>query len=519
MTWGTDLWDQYDNIDKHTLSGLDLMERYVKFVKERTEIEQSYAKQLRSLTKKYRRGTKDEAEFKYTNHQAFQDILTELNDYAGQREVVAENMTVNICAELTKILHELKQERKSHLSDAKKAQQNLESTFKQLESSKKRFEKEQKEAEKAGQQAEKAEQDSNSTKLDVDKAKQHAHMRTHAADECKNDYAAQLQKYNKEQNQFYYTEIPNIFNNLQDMDERRIRKLSEAYARFADTEKQVMPIITKCLDGINMASSRTNEKQDSQLFVDQHKSGLVPPAEVEFEDYSQGIKAASSDNTLNMPKVRIKDFFNKRKHKNSREDKSTPPPAEDFSHLPPEQRKKRLQQKVDDISKDLQKEIDQSEALEKMRGVYEQNSALGDPSSLEPQIQQTSQNVGRLRGELAKYETWLNEAGGVLESINSQINNNFNSSAGGTVIAGPTLQDPGVYEDGFYEEFDDDEPEVPLGQCSALYHFDGTSDGTICMQEGEQLSVMESDQGDGWMRVRRVNGDEGYVPSSYINMN
>ena len=43
-------------------------------------------------------------------------------------------------------------------------------------------------------------------------AKQHAHMRTHMADECKNDYAAQLQKYNKEQNQFYYSEIPSIFN-------------------------------------------------------------------------------------------------------------------------------------------------------------------------------------------------------------------------------------------------------------------------------------------------------------------
>ncbi|XP_031418149.1 cdc42-interacting protein 4 homolog isoform X2 [Clupea harengus] len=512
MTWGTDLWDQYDNIEKHTQSGLDLMDRYVKFVKERTEIEQAYAKQLRSLTKKFtRRGGKDEAEFKFTNHQAFQEVLTELNDYAGQREVVAENMTVNICAELTKILFELKQERKTHLSDAKKAQQNLEITLKQLETSKKRFEKEWKEAEKANQQAERVEQDSSSTKADVDKAKQHAHMRTHMADECKNDYAAQLQKYNKEQNQFYYSEIPSIFNNLQGLDEKRIRKLSEGYALFADTEKQVMPIITKCLDGISMAGSKTNEKQDSQLFIEQHKSGLVPPSDVDFEDCSQGVKAASSENALNMPKVRIKDFFNKRKHK--------PPPAEDFSHLPPEQRKKRLQQKVDDIGKELQKEMDQSEALEKMKGVYVKNAQLGDPSSLEPQILQTAQNVSRLKGDLAKYESWLNEAGGVLENISSQINNNLNSSAGSNIMAAPTVQDPGVYEDGFYEDFDDEEPEVPLGQCSALYSFDGSSEGTICIQEGEQLSVMEADQGDGWMRVRRVNGDEGYVPSTYIKKN
>lgn len=37
-------------------------------------------------------------------------------------------------------------------------------------------------------------------------------MRTHIAEECKNDYAAQLQKYNKEQSQFYFSDMPLIFN-------------------------------------------------------------------------------------------------------------------------------------------------------------------------------------------------------------------------------------------------------------------------------------------------------------------
>lgn len=36
-----------------------------------------------------------------------------------------------------------------------------------------------------------------------------------------------------------------------------------------------------------------------------------------------------------------------------------PTVTEDFSHLPPEQRRKRLQQKLDDICKELQKEVDQ----------------------------------------------------------------------------------------------------------------------------------------------------------------
>lgn len=501
MDWGTDLWDQYDHIDKHTQSGLDLVERYIKFVKERTEIEQSYAKQLRSLSKKYaKRGSKDEQDCKFSNHASFQEILNELNDYAGQRELIAENMMTGICVELTKYLQDLKQERKTHLSDAKKAQQNLESSFKQLESTKKRFAKEWAEAEKATQQAEKTENDLNATKLDVEKAKHHALSRTHTAEECRSDYAAQLQKYNKEQNFFYYTEIPQIFNKMQDMDERRIRRLAEGYCQFSDIEKKVLPIISKCLEGISSAGVKINEKQDSILFIEQHKSGFERPTDVEFEDYSQGIKPATSDSSLNPPKVRAKLWPFSKKHKL--------PPAEDFSHLPPEQRKKRLQGKIDDITKELQKAQDQSEALEKMKGVYEQNPQMGDPNSLEPQITETAQNIGRLRGELTKYETWLSEAVGGEESSNA-INNNTQHG----VVAADQSQN--IYTE-FEDEFDD--IETPVGQCTALYTFEGNSEGTISISEGELLSVMEEDKGDGWMRVLRASGEEGYIPSSYVKL-
>uniref|UniRef100_A0A3P8UQ33 Thyroid hormone receptor interactor 10 n=1 Tax=Cynoglossus semilaevis TaxID=244447 RepID=A0A3P8UQ33_CYNSE len=476
MDWGTDLWDQYDVIDKHTQSGLDLVERYIKFVKERTEIEQSYAKQLRSLSKKYaKRGSREEQDCS-----SFQEILNELNDYAGQRELIAENMMTSIC-----VFHPdtfLFQ----HLSDAKKAQQNLESSFKHLESVSRRFLSEWAEADKATQQAEKIENDVNATKLDVEKARQHSHARVHTAEECRNSYAAELQKYNKEQNYFYYTETPQLFNKLQDMEERRIRQLAAGYCQFSDVEKKVLPIICKCLDGISAAGTKINEKQDSMLFIEQHKSGFQRPGDVDFEDYSQGIKPATSDSSLHPPKARTKLWPFSKKNKVSQ-----PTAAEDFSHLPPEQRKKRLQGKIEEISKELQKSQDESEALEKMKGVYEQDSQLGDPASLEPQITETAQNIGRLKGELAKYE------------VHHQY---IHISSG---AANPTQN--------IYTDFDDDfeDVETPIGQCTALYTFEGNSEGTISITEGELLSVMEEDKGDGWMRVLKAGGEEGYIPSSY----
>uniref|UniRef100_A0A8C1C913 Thyroid hormone receptor interactor 10a n=1 Tax=Cyprinus carpio carpio TaxID=630221 RepID=A0A8C1C913_CYPCA len=482
--------DQCDIIDKHTQSGLDLVEKYVKFVKERTEIEQNYAKQLRNLSKKYspKRGSKEEQECRFSNHQAFLDILNEMNDYAGQRELIAENMMINICIELTKYLQELKQERKMHLSEVKKAQQYLEGTYKHLDNSKKRFEREWREAEKAAQYAEKTDQDLNATKADVEKAKQQAHMRTHIAEECKNDYASQLQKYNKEQNQFYFTDMPLIFNRLQDMDERRIKKLAQGYILFADTERHVMPIIGKCLEGITRAGTNVNERNDSVVLIEQHKSGFERPGDVEFEDYSQGINRASSDSSLSTPKGPLELLVTL---------SPCPSPqsvdSEGFTHLPPEQRRKRLQQKIDDISKELQKEMDQSEALGKMKDVYEKNPQMGDPASLAPQITQTAQNMERLRGELNKYESWLAEAGEDTDSSQA------------------------IYSE-FDDEFEEEELAAPIGQCTALYSFPGSSEGTISMQEGEVLSVVEEDKGDGWTRVRRNNGDEGYIPTSYATI-
>uniref|UniRef100_A0AAX7VXU9 Thyroid hormone receptor interactor 10 n=1 Tax=Astatotilapia calliptera TaxID=8154 RepID=A0AAX7VXU9_ASTCA len=506
----TALWmfDQYDVIDKHTQSGLDLLDRYIKFVKERSEIEQNYAKQLRNLTKKYaKRGNREDQDCKFSNHASFQEILNELNDYAGQRELIAENLITGICVDLLKKLQDFKQERKTVREGGSECEREIgrEGEKKKGRTDgkvwQKRYAKEWAEAEKASQQAEKAECEVYATKVDVEKAKQHAHARTHTAEECRNDYAAELQKYNKEQNNHYYTDIPQLLNKLQGMDERRIRSLADGYCKFSDIEKKVLPIISKCLEGISAAGTKVNEKQDSILVIEQHKSGFEPPADVDFEDYSQGIKSATSESSLNPPKVRGLIWPFSKKHKQT--------PAEDYSHLPPEQRKKRLQTKIDDIHKDLQKAQDQSEALEKMKGVYEQNPQMGDPSSLEPRILEMTKDMGRLRGELAKYETWLSEALGGEESP-FPVNNNTETSMSSRVTHDP---DANIYAE-FDEEFD--EIESPIGQCTALYSFEGNSEGTVSIKEGELLSIMEEDKGDGWMRVLRASGDEGYIPSSYI---
>ena len=50
---------------------------------------------------------------RYTACKAFLSTLNEMNDYAGQHEVISENMTSQITVDLMRYVQELKQERKS----------------------------------------------------------------------------------------------------------------------------------------------------------------------------------------------------------------------------------------------------------------------------------------------------------------------------------------------------------------------------------------------------------------------
>nr|XP_020014555.1 formin-binding protein 1 isoform X9 [Castor canadensis] len=469
-----------------------------------------------------------------------------MNDYAGQHEVISENMTSQITLDLARYVQELKQERKSNFHDGRKAQQHIETCWKQLESSKRRFERDCKEADRAQQYFEKMDADINVTKADVEKARQQAQIRHQMAEDSKADYSNTLQKFNQEQHEYYHTHIPGIFQKIQEMEERRVLRLGESMRTYAEVDRQVIPIVGKCLDGIVKAAESIDQKSDSQLVIEAYKSGFEPPGDIEFEDYTQPMKRTVSENSLSnsrgdgkpelkfggKSKGKLWPFI--KKNKLSLKLGSTP---EDFSNLPPEQRRKKLQQKVDELNKEIQKEMDQRDAITKMKDVYLKNPQMGDPASLDHKLTEVSQNIDKLRLEVQKFEAWLAEVEGRLPARNEQVRRQSGMYDGQPPPTVNTCaQDRESSPDGSYteeqsqesevkvlatdfdDEFDDEEPLPAIGTCKALYTFEGQNEGTISVAEGETLYVIEEDKGDGWTRIRRNEDEEGYVPTSYVEV-
>ncbi|XP_015512275.1 formin-binding protein 1-like isoform X1 [Neodiprion pinetum] len=604
MSWGTELWDQYENLSLHTQKGIEFLERYGHFIRDRCTIEVEYAAKLRRLVKSYQPKKKEEEDYQYSPCRAFKLELNEVNDQAGQRELIAENLQANVLRELNILVKDFKEDRKKHLQEGARLMASLAGQIGNLERARKAYEKAFREAERALDNYQRADADLNLSRAEVEKQRMNMTVKTQQCEEAKTEYANQLQKTNDMQTLHYHTAMPDVFQHLQELDEKRVKNMRNYMMKSVAIERAVAPIIEQCLDGIEKAANEINEKEDTLLVIERYKSGFQPPGDFPFEDLSAA-KSYDSNSQLSQPvmqpihnhltvkgtvsggkiKKRVGLFgifsSNKKLIEVCIALKNNVPgygdgAKEDCSDLPPNQRKKRLQQRIDEIQAKIQQETAARDGLMKMKGVYEQNPALGDPMSIEGQLNESSHKLDKLGAELTKFQGYFDEAmrAGLNLSSPSQISrkptsngsatrplssrrsshsggeeslsrsasdssvSNVNTSqpvhkksAPGTPqpIHGSTNSPesglgasrtslPGSGGEEYY--LDELEAQPPLGTCRALYPFDATSEGSIPMYDGEELYMIELDQGDGWTRVRRISQPiEGFVPTSYIECN
>lgn len=593
MGWGTELWDQYENLATHTQKGIDFLDKYGNFIRDRSAIEVEYAARLRRLVKNYQpKKSKEDEENEFSSFQAFKCILKEVADLAGQREVVAENLQLQVLQGITLLAKNLRDERKKSLTEGTNLTQNLNGQIASLDRAKRNYEKAFREAEKSIDAYQKADADLNLSRAEVEKQRNNMNIRCGQSEDAKNEYANQLQKTNKLQQTHYESSLPEVFNRLQELDEKRTRGLKEFIKGAADVEAAVAPIIARCLEGMVKAADSINEKEDSLKVIEKYQSGFQPPGDLPFEDLSKA-DSDTSNNSQNYSnstgaglnhltaKGTTKDKLKKRVglfgiFTSNKNNLSTDGMKEDFSDLPPTQRRKKLMGKVQELQQKVSQEQAASEGLMKMKGVYEANSLLGDPRSVEEQLNESVNKLDKLRLELQRYQKLLDQANSqTIAQHSPQANrtangvngsghrssslSNYRHSNGssnhdhrehdhdhhgedhpdhdaGSLSSSSASPESGLgtshtslpgsgqgstndqpINDEMYYEAD---ALQPLGTCKALYPFDATSEGSIPMSEGEELLVIELDQGDGWTRVRRLCGptgwEEGFVPTSYI---
>lgn len=206
--------------------------------------------------------------YRFTSWQAFRNVLKEIGDLAGQREVIAESLQIQVFNAISLLSKNLRDERKKALTEGSNLQQNLSSQIGSLDRAKRNYDKAYRDSEKAVEGFHRADADLNLSRAEVEKQRHNMTLKNQQSDDAKNEYANQLQKTNKLQQTHFELALPDVFNRLQEIDEKRTRGIKEFIKGAADVESSVAPIIARCLEGVSKAAESINEKEDSLKVIE-----------------------------------------------------------------------------------------------------------------------------------------------------------------------------------------------------------------------------------------------------------
>ena len=190
----------------------------------------------------------------------FFQMLKEVNYQANQHEIMAETFVKERYKGVMENVKRLKEKRKNNLKDSEKIAAELKKAYKTMDAAKEKFRKAYDEQEKAIATYNRANNDGSVTKNEVGKLQTLKIQKSQLCDEAKGKYASQLVKTNEFQSKYYLEKLPQVLNDLQRLEETRIEHLRDEILACAGKEREVMPIIQKCLDTVTSSMHAIRER-------------------------------------------------------------------------------------------------------------------------------------------------------------------------------------------------------------------------------------------------------------------
>lgn len=530
MSWGEELWDRLDQVQVHTKKEIQDLENYARFIRERSEVEKEYAKNLRALLGRFwpKENKKDKTE-ESTQLKGFRLILKEIGFQANQHEALAETLAKTVFLAVNNKTKELSDQTAKYKKEARKLTEEKEKSEKTLEKSKLKYQRSFLDWEAAEGQYTRADTDKEVSRNEIDKLKKLSQSRLHQADEYKGQYARQLLRTNENQKEFYYNKLPAVINNFQSLDVARTVFVKEALSHCLQAERDIQPIIAKCHEEIANIIQNIDPVADTALVIDRLKTGNVPPPDFPFEEMKAG-------GELNYQTL----------HKKSRTNVNV---RDENSNLFP--KKRDLEKKIEALEAEILKGQNEIQGLQRMCQTYSQNPKFGDKKQFQGVLDTATYKVQQLESELHKYKVELTDVETRLENLRNRtpvdtpkalrrdespsysdkgsagygtISNSSGSEKDTDSLVGEkapasALSDPSWDED-FHEDFEDLPPPPPT-TVRALYDYTGGEEINLSMMAGEEFILLEGDA-DGWTKVQRLNSNKddlmevGFVPTGYL---
>ncbi|CAI5456379.1 unnamed protein product [Caenorhabditis angaria] len=558
-----ELWDQQPALNDYTGKGIDLLERIVVYAKERASLEMEYASKLKALSKKSMIKMKGESELwnSVSYVKGFQEVLNGIVPVATQHETISENLKNNVVGYAQTKIAEYRSAKKQLEVEYGNMSKHLQAVINEMMRAHKDYGKTFKETEAAMLKYAKAEKNMEISRLELEKTKNNYQLKCGMLEESKQGYAAMTAKANEEQSSHFDRKLPQLLDHYKTLHTNRILDTIEALNKCVDAEASVNTIIASCHNDMRKDIAKIDPDHDANTVVENMKSGHPRPQPYVFEDLGHPQSFMGGGSIDNIDATLKKGTLLSRKdgksggggvvRKQSMHQKffgGNDKKADngDYGALPPQQRARKILGKITELERDREKSIQSREGVSKMQQAYRENPKLGNPNHCDPQLAQYGREIDALTSQIQKYRVLLedvnaqlgttvsaNSVGGsdtppsvrsvssASSGVTSRVNTlNNDSSRRRLSFTGSGESEPDQISNGNGKDELYEECSIPLlGEAIAQFSFEGTQDGTIKIDAGEKLMLIEKDEGDGWTRVRKHdNSQDGFVPSSYLKV-
>ncbi|KAF9193140.1 hypothetical protein BGZ51_004112 [Haplosporangium sp. Z 767] len=298
VSFGSELKDQIPTINQHLVNGIAFVNEFRDFCKERANIERDYAHRIEALVRKYQH-KKDKKVAQNLNgvpasplepdfdaginegttvSRAWSSILSDTEALSKDRQAFSEALVSKVYDPLKAFATKKDEARKKHIQFAQKLLSERDKSGQERDKAKSRYDASCEEVESSKQKQERAYDEKNQEKL----------KRTYYQDildmnNNKNSYVLALQVFNTHRKKYYEQDLPELSNNMQALDESRIEGLKDVWEGYVQMETKLTTDAQAHLDSMLRAIHAIDASIDSAIFVRSHKTPWTAPADHPFE--------------------------------------------------------------------------------------------------------------------------------------------------------------------------------------------------------------------------------------------
>ncbi|KAG5519677.1 hypothetical protein PMAC_001833 [Pneumocystis sp. 'macacae'] len=556
-------------------NGIKWLDDLQSFYRERAVIEKEYSLKLSSLSKKYheKKGKRSASlsvgdnprmtpgSLESASVTTWESILNSTENLAKERQIFSEEILIQVADNLKALAAKTDDLRKKHVIFSEKLLEDREKIYLELKKSKSKYDEHCYLVENSRQKHEKS-CDENKAK-----AKKAYHQNILDMNNAKNNYIIAIHVANAHKNKYFFSDIPDILDSMQDINELRIQSMNFIWTIAANLEITMFNRCKEHLTNIIGSVSKNDPVLDSTMFVRHNASSWYEPVDFVFEPciiwHDSNEMVANEDSIVFLKNKVIKSRM----------------------------KLLQLQENVD-IKK---REID---GLQNLREVYSKNPQLGSQNDVTNNLLDARREVAFMDNQRLTFQIEVDAIIRVIGDVNNDIlphdfkPSSFtiptncdccNSTIWGLTRQGLTYCNynchfkcemkvlkscPGI-KDGkktkkmkeVTSSYNQQKNTIsslssslkntnldksPLGKKSSvdspsrtiistnnsrvsvssvfdkqiakvLYNYVSTSSSELSVKEGDEIVVLEKDDGSGWITAR-LGSQEGIVPTSYVKM-